>query len=492
MAPEAGSAADWKDGVIALLKAARWDDAIAALRQRLADQPREAQAWVFLGEALEHQGKRWAAWRCYDRGWMLDPQAAWAPAAEARLKGSLEEAGPDWLDSLLAVPKVRVVGAVLARDEAENIDRCVRALLPAVDELWVIDTGSQDDTPAIAKQAGARVLEVPWEDDFGKARRAADEVLGNDGWVLWVDADEFLRPEDVQVPRIVAGLYSGLDVPMLLRIVQVNHLGNVVDPNYDTTRMFPLGKGFSWRGRIHEQVAAIEGPTAALRGAVRIRVDHWGYERSVMERRQKFDRNIRLLRAWTEDEPENAAAWGFLGRDLFIAGQLEEAVKVLYQAESLGQRDRNYARLPEVRAVLCEALVRLRRLEEARVVAERLTRETPDFPTGWYWKGHVALLQANDAVQSAIDASRRVRQLAPRYRGLVSVNPEIVQFLAPVAEADALKMAGQWEAALQLYEAALQAKPNHLGVLQQIRGIKERARKIAQATGDASRQRETH
>ncbi len=474
----AAQSEDWKQIVIQYLQSKRWHDAVDLLIPRVQGYPADAQAWVFLGEALEHQGERAGAWRCYDRGWMLDPQAAWASAAEQRLHDVRGDPAPAWLEELLAVPPVRVVAAILAKNEADNIDRCVQALLPAVDAVYVADTGSTDGTPELAQEAGAIVVPVPWEDDFGKARRALDPHLGTSGWVLWVDADEFLRAEDAHVPRIVAGLYDKVEPPMLLRFVQVNHLGNVVDPNYDTTRMFPLGRGLTWRGRIHEQVATLGEPIPIQRAAVRIRVDHWGYERSVMEQRKKFHRNIRLLKAWTQDEPENAAAWGFLGRDLFISGAVEEAVNALYQAERLGQRDRNYARLPEVRAVLCEALVRLKRLEEARVVADRLTQESPDFPTGWYWKGHVALLQANEAVQTAIAASRRVRELAPRYRGLVSVNPDVPQFLAPVNEADALKMAGQWEAALTLYQQAHRVKPDHVGVRQQIENLVNRAKGV--------------
>lgn len=472
-------ARDWKSVAVGLLKGRQWAEAQALLQDRLKDYPADAQAWVFLAEALEQQGERAGAWRCYDRGWMLDPQAAWAPAAEARFADVRNAAGPDWLEALLAVPSVRVVGAILAKNEADNIERCIAALSPAVDAVFVVDTGSSDDTVAKARQAGATVIETPWDNDFGKARRAADPYLGDSGWVLWVDADEFLRSDDVHVPRTVAGLYNDVNPPILLRFVQVNHIGDTVDPNYDTTRMFPVGKGLTWRGRIHEQVGTLDQPIPIQRGVVRIRVDHWGYERSVMEGRQKFARNIELLRAWTQDEPKNPAAWGFLGRDLFISGAVEEAVKALYQADNFGAQDRNYARLPEVRAVLCEALVRLNRLEEARVMAERLTEQSPDFPTGWYWKGHVALLQANAAMKTAIEASRRVRELAPQYRGIVSVNPDIVRFLAPVTEADALKMSGQWEAALALYQQASRVKPDHLGVRQQIRGIRERARKVA-------------
>ena len=91
---------------------------------------------------------------------------------------------PLWLDELLSVPEVRVVGAIVARNETENIGRCIRALRPAVDAIVVADTGSTDDTMVISKSEGAVVVETEWQDDFGHARRMAESALGDKGWVL--------------------------------------------------------------------------------------------------------------------------------------------------------------------------------------------------------------------------------------------------------------------------------------------------------------------
>ena len=388
-----------------------------------------------------------------------------------------------WLDELLAVPAVRVVGAIVARNEAENIGRCIRSLKPAVDEVIVVDTGSTDETRAIAESEGAVVVRAQWQDDFGQARRAAEPALGEDGWVLWVDADEFLDHEDITVPRIVAGLFDAVRPDVLVRIGQVNYIGTSVQPNYDTTRMYPLGRGWTWRGRIHEQVVyrnTDERPVVR-RPAARIRLDHWGYDTPVMDSRQKVDRNVRLLEQWIEDEPQNPAAWGFLGRDLYIGGQLERAVAALSRAEAVAAHDPSYGRLPEVRAVLCEALVRLHRLEEARAVAERMTTDNPAFPTGWYWRGHVALLQSDERLKDAVAWARRARELAPQYRGIVSVSSEVPNFLAALTEADASKMQGRWADALALYQSLEAAFPGHEGVKRQIAWIRDESEKIASA-----------
>lgn len=474
---------DWRHQVEQALRRQDWHLAETLCREVLGSNRAEAQAWVFLAEALEHQGQKSAAWRCFDRGWILDPQAVWVSAAKDRLRNQRVGGSPLWLEDLLAVPSVRVVGAIVARNEAENIGRCIRALRPAVDAVVVVDTGSTDDTIVIAESEGAAVVRTEWQDDFGGARRAADPVLGETGWVLWVDADEFLEEEDISVPRIVAGLFDKVTPDVLVRIGQVNHIGDSVQPNYDTTRMYPLGRGWTWRGRIHEQVVrADEAERAvAVRPAVRIRVHHWGYDTPAMESRQKIERNVRLLEQWTVDEPQNAAAWGFLGRDLYIGGQLERAVAALSRAEVVAASDTSYARLPEVRAVLCEALVRLHRLDEARAVAERMTTHHPDFPTGWYWRGQVALLQADERLKEAVEWSRRARELAPRYRGIVSVSSDLPQLLAVLTEADAAKMQSRWSDALGLYKDLNGKFPEHQGVKRQISWLIEESRRIVQS-----------
>lgn len=472
---------NWRKAAEDALRGQRWTEAVQITRERLEESRLDAQAWVFLAEGLENLGQFPGAWRCYDRGWMLDPQAGWAPVAEERLRERKNGPIPDWLNALLQVPKVRVVSAILAKNEAENIERCITALQPAVDQVVVVDTGSEDGTVEIAERLGAVVVRTAWQNDFGLARQAAEPALGDEGWVLWVDADEFLDPRDAAVPRTVAGLYSLSEVPVLLRFVQVNHIGDQVEPNYDTTRMFPLGKDLTWKGRIHEQVVFRGEPRPMQRGAVRIRVDHWGYEREVMQARAKYERNIALLQAWTQDEPNNTAAWGFLGRDLFIAGRIQEAVDALYRAELLAGQDMTYGRTPEIRGVLCEALVALRRFEEARAVAERAVQASPDHPVGWYWRGHVALLEADEKLKIAIESTQKSRAIAPQYRGIVSFTRRIPEFLAPLTEADAMKMQGRWVEAYQLYKALARANPDQVGVARQVQIMEERAEAVVAA-----------
>jgi len=271
---------------------------------------------------------------------------------------------------------------------------------------------------------------------------------------------------------------------MAFRIGQVNHIGSGVHPNYDMTRMYPLGRQITWRGVIHEQVVRDGDDPRLQRMAVRIRVDHWGYDPQTMQARRKLDRNIALLYRWTAQEPQNPAAWGFLGRDLFVAGRYEECIGVLYKAETLGMQDATYARLPEVRGVLCDALVRAQRLDEARTVAERFVQSNPEHPNGWFWMAQITLLQADQMVQKVLQLTRKGRETAPVYRGVVAFTPQVMDFSLTVAEADAWKMLGQWGRAWQLYDRALQLNPGHAGVQAQKAHLLREAQTVIAASQD--------
>ena len=58
----------------------------------------------------------------------------------------------------------------LARDEAGFLDRCLASVAAIVDQIVLVDTGSVDDTVAVARRYDALVLEHSWNNDFSVAR----------------------------------------------------------------------------------------------------------------------------------------------------------------------------------------------------------------------------------------------------------------------------------------------------------------------------------
>lgn len=92
----------------------------------------------------------------------------------------------------IAAMSMKISAYILAKNEAANIVAAVQSITFA-DEIIVVDTGSEDNTIALAEQAGARVVQIPFT-GFGPVRRAACEHCQHD-WIFTIDADERCTPE---------------------------------------------------------------------------------------------------------------------------------------------------------------------------------------------------------------------------------------------------------------------------------------------------------
>ena len=91
---------------------------------------------------------------------------------------------------------------ILTRNEAKNIERCLRSVQWA-DEIVVVDAESTDGTPEIAKKFGARVIIHPWEGGGKQADFAISQAKGD--WILMVDADEEVSPQlSEAIPKVTS------------------------------------------------------------------------------------------------------------------------------------------------------------------------------------------------------------------------------------------------------------------------------------------------
>jgi glycosyltransferase involved in cell wall biosynthesis len=89
-------------------------------------------------------------------------------------------------------PRVPFSVVLITRNAAPHIEACLQSAAFA-DEIVVVDAGSDDDTCALARGLGARVVHRDWA-GFGRQKQFAVEQARND-WVLCLDADERVTPE---------------------------------------------------------------------------------------------------------------------------------------------------------------------------------------------------------------------------------------------------------------------------------------------------------
>lgn len=105
------------------------------------------------------------------------------------------------------MPTLPISLVIITYNEAGHIARCLDSV-PFAAEKIVVDSGSTDDTVAIATRHGAKVVQQPWL-GFGPQRNFATTQAAHD-WILVLDADEYLGPELVaelerRLPKVMAG-----------------------------------------------------------------------------------------------------------------------------------------------------------------------------------------------------------------------------------------------------------------------------------------------
>jgi len=111
---------------------------------------------------------------------------------------------------------VTVSLCMIVKNEAERLGDCLRDVRAAVDEMIVVDTGSEDATQTVATGLGAKVFDFPWCNDFSAARNASLQHATGD-YVLWLDADDRLDADEAdKLRRLKARLPASRNMPIIL------------------------------------------------------------------------------------------------------------------------------------------------------------------------------------------------------------------------------------------------------------------------------------
>jgi glycosyltransferase involved in cell wall biosynthesis len=224
-----------------------------------------------------------------------------------------------------AGPRGLVAAALIVRDEARHLPDCLTSLRDVVDDIVVVDTGSVDDSPAIAAAHGARVFHRPWDDDFAAARNAALDRCESE-WILYIDADERLDP----VPRAtVEALLAGVP-EVAFRLLLRPWTGATPYREYRLWRNDPR---IRFEGVIHEKVVpaihAVADADHRPIGVCDLLLNHVGYEG---DQTRKHHRNLPLLRRQVRVEPGNVFNWHHLARVLGGLGRHRQSERVLRHA----------------------------------------------------------------------------------------------------------------------------------------------------------------
>lgn len=281
----------------------------------------------------------------------------------------------------------RTALVLIARNEAAGIARCLDSVRPWVDDLLVLDTGSSDDTVALARAAGARVEHFDWIDDFAAARNHALDLADAD-WHIVLDADEWLRlgREALAALRRTAPDFVGaIRVDSGLGAVG----GDVCASNW-ISRVLP--RRVRYTGRIHEQ--PVHGlPVRRLT----VHAGHDGYRPQALA--AKRGRNAALLERALQDAPGDGYLLYQLGKDHAVYERHDAAAQCFERAA--GVMVANDANAHDLLLRWLFALKKCGRHEEAVQLAESHQSLWQDSPDYWFTVGDLLLDWACEQPQRA-------------------------------------------------------------------------------------------
>ena len=436
-----------------------WKEASSAILQR----PAHPDAFLLLAETAATFGDAALVHSCLQQARKLAPGRK--PARPVVRKASQKT--PEWMVS----PKARVRASrpdnqlaarltvcVIARNEQQNLARCLSSIKDLASQIVVVDTGSTDRTIEIARSLAAEIYEFAWCDDFSAARNAALEHARGD-WVLILDADEELPPD--QHARLRVDLEN--DKVIALRLPLVNE-GQEAEGRTCVPRLFRNAPGVYFSGRIHEQVftsLVALGKEWGLGTAVgTAQILHHGYTQEAVKDRNKVERNLKLLRLAVEENPNDLNLAMNLGLELVRSGDLDTGLVHYRRAFDLMTSRPAGETSPELReALLTQFTSHLYKVRAHKEVVEILTSAGGNTP-GLTASLHFALGLACFELGRYGESAEQMRQCLARRRQstLSPINTDILTAAPYHCLALSLAKTGDLAAAEKAFQTGLDEK----------------------------------
>lgn len=287
-------------------------------------------------------------------------------------------------------PKPFLSLCMIVKNESQNLPRCLDSVKPYVDEIIIVDTGSEDNTPEIARQYGAKVEYFAWCDDFAAARNYSLS-LASGNWILVLDADEELVVESKQFLEVIQSksestLYS-------LTLIDVNDL-SAKTPSY-LLRLFPNLPDIHYAGRLHEQLKYQNQNLSfeQIQYLDGVKIIHHGYYQDHVKQKN-LNRDIPIMERMRQEEELSFMHLYCLAQMYSTVQQQEKLVDCYTEAFNRllpnfieGKKPEDFSLVPSLLYVLGMHSFEKEDYETARLISQRGLEWCANFPPIPYLAG---------------------------------------------------------------------------------------------------------
>ncbi len=243
---------------------------------------------------------------------------------------------------------------MIVKNEQQHLARCLDSVEGVVDELVVVDTGSEDTTPQIAAAHGAQLIRHRWQDDFSKARNAGLERATSD-WILVLDADEELEPVSrAALRQVVASTNADGLICVQRSLTALGELQRYDD--LSITRLFRNRPDHRYEQPIHEQIRpSIERHGGRIEQTELIILHHGYAQRTAQGKDLRAIRNLRILEKALERSPDDpylhyqlGATYKSLRNNELAHRHLQRAARLDHRTLEPDVQDRLYMKLAQL------------------------------------------------------------------------------------------------------------------------------------------------
>ena len=217
----------------------------------------------------------------------------------------------------------------IALNEEVALPKCLSSVQGVVDEIVLLDTGSSDRTPEIARSFGAKVYDYKWCNDFSAARNEALKYVQGD-WVLVLDADEVL------VSEIVPSLKQAIanETYLLINLLRCE-VGATSSPYSLVSRLFRRHPNIYFSRPYHALVddsvtLILEQETHWKIGNLpEVAINHAGYQKNAIASLNKFAKARTAMEGFLAAHPQDPYVCSKLGALYIEQDLLPEGMELL-------------------------------------------------------------------------------------------------------------------------------------------------------------------
>ncbi|MFT9493722.1 tetratricopeptide repeat-containing glycosyltransferase family 2 protein [Anaerosolibacter sp.] len=140
---------------------------------------------------------------------------------------------------------------MIVKNEEKVLARCLSSVKEFVEEIIIVDTGSEDQTKEIARRYTEKIYDFQWVDDFAAARNFAFDKATQD-YILWLDADDvFMEADQRKLIELKKTLDPSIDSVTMHYNLAFDAKGNVTS-SLRRNRLVKRSRNFRWLGAVHE------------------------------------------------------------------------------------------------------------------------------------------------------------------------------------------------------------------------------------------------